>query len=619
MPHVSESSPLIGLGCMRLSTDRQRDDRRGIAVLHAAFEAGVNFLDTADAYCWDSSETGHNERLISHALETWPGDRSKIVVATKGGLTRPEGAWVENGRARHLTRACEASRRALNVERIDLYQLHAPDPRTPLATSVRALASLKDDGLIQSIGLCNVTVGEVEEASAITEIASVQVELSIWRHGAILSGVAEYCLRHGIRLLAHRPLGGQAFRRRTLADPVLTHIAARHGATPFEIALAWLADLSDLVLPIPGASRVETAQSAARARRIQLSDDDRARLDERVPAVRLVRVPGSPRQPPREKPGRGDVVLIMGLPGAGKSRLAQTFVARGYTRLNRDEKGGSLAGLVSGLDRAEESPHVVLDNTYMTRQSRAAVVQAASQRGLALRCIWLTTSVEDAQVNAVQRMLSRHGRLLAGDELRKASRRDPDVIGPTVQFRHQRELEPPDVSEGFTAVELMPFERTRDASFQNRAVLVWCDGVLRLSRSGRRTPASADDVDVIAGRGEVLRQYRDEGWRLLGLSWHPEVTDETTTAGDVTAAFTRMQEQLGVAMEIEYCPHGAGPPACWCRKPLPGLGVIFINRHQLDPSRCIYVGAGPQDPGFARRLGFAYRTADDFFERGSSS
>ena len=138
MRRTSDGSPRIGMGCMRLSTERSRDDDRSIAVLHAALDAGVNFLDTADVYCWDSSEISHNERLISRALATWQGDRSRILIATKGGLIRPYGAWVEDGRARHLAAACEASRRALGVDRISLYQLHAPDPRTPPATSVRA-------------------------------------------------------------------------------------------------------------------------------------------------------------------------------------------------------------------------------------------------------------------------------------------------------------------------------------------------------------------------------------------------------------------------------------------------------------------------------------------------
>src|SRR5262249_54422268 len=118
---------LIGLGCMRLSTERDRDDTSAVRVLHAAFDAGVTLVDTADAYCWDERDAGHNERLIARALAAWPGDRSTILVATKGGLTRPDGRWAPDGRAIRLRAACEASLRALGVERIALYQLHAID------------------------------------------------------------------------------------------------------------------------------------------------------------------------------------------------------------------------------------------------------------------------------------------------------------------------------------------------------------------------------------------------------------------------------------------------------------------------------------------------------------
>src|SRR6185436_10671956 len=138
----------VAIGCMRLSTDPDRNDDRSIAVLHAAFDAGVTLLDTADAYCLDESDLGHNERLIARALSTWSGDRSRITIATKGGMTRPESRWEPDGRATHLRAACERSCRALGVDRIALYQLHAPDPRTPLQTSIRALAALKRDGLV---------------------------------------------------------------------------------------------------------------------------------------------------------------------------------------------------------------------------------------------------------------------------------------------------------------------------------------------------------------------------------------------------------------------------------------------------------------------------------------
>jgi aryl-alcohol dehydrogenase-like predicted oxidoreductase/histidinol phosphatase-like enzyme/predicted kinase len=590
----SAGEPLVAIGCMRLSTERDRDEARASAVLHAAFDAGVNVIDTADAYCWDSTETGHNERLIARALDTWRGDRSRILVATKGGLTRPNGLWVPDGRARHLVAACNASRAALGVERLSLYQLHAPDPRTALSTSVRALASLQTDGLIESIGLCNVTVGQIQEARRIATIDTVQVELSLWQEESLLSGVVEYCITNGIRILAHRPLGGPKRHRGILNDPVLADLARGHDATPFEIALAWLSGVSAQIVPLPGPTRVESAKSSARARAIALTDRDLALLADRFPAARTLHFRTRSAQHTHES-SAGEVVLIMGLPAAGKSTLARRFVSEGYLRLNRDEAGGTLRSLLPALDAAitAGSTRIVLDNTYVSRKSRAAVIQAASQRGLGVRCVWLSTGLEDAQVNAASRPAT--------------------MYGPTVQFRYQRQLEPPDVSEGFSRIDVVPFERTRDQSFVNRALILWCDGLLLRSRSGDRTPTSPGDVEVCAERAPLLGRYAEEGWRLLGMSWRPEVADQTRSAASVDAEFARMRELLGLEIEVEYCPHGAGAPTCWCRKPLPGLGVLFIQRHRLDPARCVYVGAGPQDPPFARRLGFQYRDAAEFF------
>jgi aryl-alcohol dehydrogenase-like predicted oxidoreductase/histidinol phosphatase-like enzyme len=602
---------------MRLSTARDRDEERAVAVLHAAFDGGITFLDTADAYCLDDSETGHNERLIARAIDTWSGDRPRIVVATKGGLTRPGGEWVPNGRARHLRSACEASLRALDVERIHLYQLHAVDGRTPLATSVRAFATLKDEGLVERIGLCNVNVGQIEEARRIAEIAAVQVELSPWQDVNVLNGVAAYCVKNGIQLIAYRPLGGSQSRR-AVADPALAEVAARHSATAHEIAIAWLEDLSDHLMTIPGPTRVQTVRSIVRAHGIRLTNVDRARLDERFasgPAIRLARhdIRKVPDSPPRAIDG--EVVMIMGLPGAGKSTIARTLVDRGYARLNRDEAGGSLRDLLPQLEQliASGASQVVLDNTYISRASRALVVQAATRLGVPVRCLWLSTPIEAAQVNAVQRIVSKYGRLLEPEEMRKTVKRDISAFQPGVQFRHQRELEPPDLSEGFSAVDEIQFERTHDSTMTNRAVIVWCDDVLIRSRSGARSPSSADDVAIVEERAAVLRRYHEQGWQLLGLSWRPEVADKTMTREEADASFARAQELIGAPIEVRYCPHGGGPPVCWCRKPLPGLGVLFIQHHRLDPSQCIYVGAGPQDPGFARRLGFQYRQADDFF------
>jgi predicted kinase/histidinol phosphatase-like enzyme len=381
-------------------------------------------------------------------------------------------------------------------------------------------------------------------------------------------------------------------------------------------------DLPDLIVPLPGATRVETVPSIARARSILLTAEDRAQLDDRFPAGRALRrsggaSPAAPAPPISSTvlPSGAEVVLVMGLPGAGKSTFAETLTGQGYHRLNRDETGGSLRDLLPALDSALASgtSRLVLDNTYVSRKSRAEVVRAASARGVPVRCLWLSTSVEDAQTNAAWRLVSRYGKLPDEAAIKQLRKTDVAAMLPTVQFRYQRELEPPDASEGFSRIDIVPFERRIDPSFVNRALIVWCDGVLFRSRSGRRVPLTPDDVEVFAERAAALRRHQEAGWLVLGLSWQPDVAEGTQSSAGVAAVFTRMRELLGVEIDVEYCTHSAGPPTCWCRKPLPGLGVLFVQRHRLDPAQCLYVGSGPQDPGFARRLGFPYREADAFF------
>src|SRR5688572_2056171 len=443
----------LAVGCMRLSTQADRDDAQALATLHAALDAGVTLLDTADAYAWNEEDSGHDERLIARALAAWRGDATAVRIATKGGLTRPDGRWVPDGRARHLAAACEASRRALGVERIHLYQLHAPDPKTSLATSVRALAALQRDGLIEHIGLCNVSLGQLEEARRIAEIAAVQVEISPWHEYNLRGGVAERCVAEGIVLLAHRPLGGTAGARRLARDAIVRAVAERIGASPAEVVLAWLRGLAAMLVPLPGPTKPEHARSLARVAGLRLSEGDVAEMDRRFPAGRLLRVPRAARRP-RDAAG-GDVVLVVGLPGAGKSSVAAALVEQGYERLNRDETGGRLSDLLPGLERLLSAGHrrVVLDNTYGSRAARNAVIETAWARRVPARCVWLQTSLEDAQVNVVQRMFSRYGRLLEPGELKDASRKDPGALAPQVLYRHRREFEAPHESEGFARID----------------------------------------------------------------------------------------------------------------------------------------------------------------------
>jgi len=599
---------MIGLGCMRLSTIEPRDSARAVAVIHAALDAGVTLLDTADAYCLDDADIGHNERLIAQALKTWCGDASTITVATKGGLVRPAGRWVPDGRAKHLHSACLASLRALDVSVIDLYQLHVVDPSVPLETSVRALTALQQERLIRRIGLSNTTVGQIKSAQKIAEIASVQVSLSVFDNENLRNGVVEYCRDHGIQLIAYRPLGGSRIGR-IARDRALAEIAERHGATPHEVALAWLIALAPNIVPIPGATREVTARSIGRATAIELSERDRMQLDERFPAGRSLRKPTAHTTPPANRDC--EVVLVMGMPAAGKSSAAEEFVARGYQRLNRDTVGGRLAGLVPELDSGLAGGQLnwVLDNTYASRKSRNEVIDCAARHGVAVRCIRLTTSLADAQINAVCRLIEAHGRLPMPEEFRALGKSDHRFFGPDAQFRYERQVEPPVLEEGFTEIEDRPFVRRPIAGFDQKAIVVEYDGVLCISASGAPVALEPGDVALLPTARELMDGHRKAGFKLLAIAWRPQISEDKTTDSAVLACFERTKELLGTDVDFAYCPHPTGPPVCWCRKPLPGLVLQFAFRHRLALNQCLLIGRSPADRTLAARIGMNYSAA----------
>jgi len=246
----------IGFGGMPLSIQGRPSEAESISVIHCALDAGVTLIDTADIYCLQNSEIGHNERLIAKALRSWSGSRDGIVVATKGGLTRPEGpagALGRAGRPEQLRAACERSLRALQVECIDLYQLHAPDPRVPFADSVGALAELRRAGKIRWVGLSNVDVAEIQAAQAILPIVTVQNQFSPAVRWPLTQGVLAYCAHAGIGLLAYSPVGGRRYKAMLAADRLLGRISRRHSVSPQVVALAWLLAQGPGVIPIPGA------------------------------------------------------------------------------------------------------------------------------------------------------------------------------------------------------------------------------------------------------------------------------------------------------------------------------------------------------------------------------
>jgi aryl-alcohol dehydrogenase-like predicted oxidoreductase len=272
----------IGLGGMPMSIEGRPDEDRSIRTIHAALDAGVTLIDTADAYHLHAGETGHNERLIARALATYGGDTSDVLVATKGGHLRPgDGSWTVDGSPRHLHEAAEASLKALGVDALGLYQFHRPDPTVPYAESIGALKQLLDAGKIRMAGISNATIEQIDIARQVLgegHLASVQNQFS----PAFRSSEPE--LRHaaslGIAFLPWSPLGGigRAGRLGT-SHAAFQEVADAHGVSPQQVTLAWMLAKAAVVIPIPGASRPESIIDSARAVELVLSADELARLD----------------------------------------------------------------------------------------------------------------------------------------------------------------------------------------------------------------------------------------------------------------------------------------------------------------------------------------------------
>ena len=270
----------IGLGGMPMSIEGRPDRSRSIATVHAALDAGVTLVDTADAYHVGADEVGHNEELVAEALRSWGGDASSVVVATKGGHLRPgDGSWTVDGNPAHLVRAAKESARRLGVDAIGLYQFHRPDPTVPYAESVGALVTLLDEGVIARAGISNASVAQIDEANEVLggRLASVQNQFS----PRFLSsrGELDHCARLGIAFLPWSPLGGISnagglgSRHAAFAE-----VARAHGVSPQQVALAWELSLADVVIPIPGASRPASIEDSVRAADLELGPEELERL-----------------------------------------------------------------------------------------------------------------------------------------------------------------------------------------------------------------------------------------------------------------------------------------------------------------------------------------------------
>lgn len=583
----------MGLGCMRLP---MLAGESGLATIATAIELGVRFFDTARAY-------GDNEALVGRALQD---THERVTLITKCGMRSPEepgGRWIADGRASSILRDAAASREMLG-RAPDLLLLHAPDPRVPLATSVRALVRARERGLTRAIGLSNVTRKELDALDPNIEIAAVEVALGAYDDAAARGGVVLWCKAHNVPLLAHSPLGGPTRAPKLERDTTLRAIASRQpeGTTPAMVVLRYLLHVADVVVPIVGARRPASVRSAVDAEQLVFADRDLDLLDARFPGLGAVRRP-PPRPTTRPSLGGDEVIVLMGLVGSGKSLLAKSYVDRGYTRLNRDLIGGTLKGLAGRLGTLLAQPRdsnntprrFVLDNTYVTRASRSDVVRVAHAAGATVKCIFIDTSSADSQINCTTRMLERHGELLGGAELALRAKTDANLFMPNTLFRMEKMLERPSHDEGFDAIEVLPFTRRREegAAPARASVLLPIDFVF-----GENPKVPLLQRDALARLAEIPQDTP-----VLVFGWRPHASGEwRTTATELLGGLTRP------ALELAVCDHAAGPPTCWCRPPLPGLFVAFARKHDVDPRLSLILPTSAAHRAMARHLGLTVLT-----------
>ncbi|MGJ6965191.1 aldo/keto reductase [Streptosporangium sp. G11] len=271
----------IGLGGMPMSIEGRPDEQRSVAAIHAALEAGVTLIDTADAYHVGADEVGHNESLIARAVAGYGGDTSDVLIATKGGHVRPgDGSWTLDGSPDHLKRACDASLERLGVEAIGLYQFHRPDPKVPYAESVGAIRDLLDAGKIRFAGVSNADPDQIRLANEILggRLVSVQNQFSPAFRSS--EPELELCAELGIAFLPWSPLGGISQAGELGSRfAVFADVARAHEVSPQRVCLAWMLAKAPVVIPIPGSSRPETIRDSVAALDVKLSAEELARLD----------------------------------------------------------------------------------------------------------------------------------------------------------------------------------------------------------------------------------------------------------------------------------------------------------------------------------------------------
>ena len=277
---TSVSISAIGLGGMPLSLSGRPSESDAIAVVHRALDLGITLLDTADSYCQDETDKHHNERLLFKALQQYSGDTSQVMIATKGGLMRPNGSWTRNGNPDHLRKTIHESFEALGGKQaIAVWQYHSPDPEYSIQASLAPVREAVDAGLIRYVGVSNFSVEQIRQARDVVEIVSVQNQYNPWYREPERDGVLAYCQQESLTFLPWSPLGGSRRVKNLPEIQAIAQLAQTKGISVYCLILAWLMAKSPCVVPIPGASKVGSIEDSVKAADVSLSAIEVEQID----------------------------------------------------------------------------------------------------------------------------------------------------------------------------------------------------------------------------------------------------------------------------------------------------------------------------------------------------
>jgi HAD superfamily hydrolase (TIGR01662 family) len=308
------------------------------------------------------------------------------------------------------------------------------------------------------------------------------------------------------------------------------------------------------------------------------------------------------------------VTMVVGYPASGKSTLTKALVDKGAVALNRDTEGGTIAALLPKMESLlKNGKDVVLDNLFVNVETRKPFIELAKKHGADISCQLMGTSIEDAQFNVVQRAIGLIGKFPTPEEIKKA--KHPNVFPPLVLFKYKKEFEKPTTEEGFSKVETVKFTRKDDPSHTGKALILDYDGTLRECVNGNdKYPVNESQIEIKPNRTKVIKAYQDKGYRLLGISNQSGIAKGELTYETAEKLFAYTNKQLGVDIECRFCSHQSAPISCYCRKPMPGIGVEFILKYKLNRKDCIFVGDMTTDKTFAARAGFQYVDQAEFFK-----